>query len=53
MYEVYGVYERHLREEQAVVGEIVGIGGVGVHSTLVKILDSVEHLRPVVRLSVQ
>lgn len=45
--------ECHLCEEQTEVGEIVGVGGVGVHSSLVKVLDSVENGRSVVRLSVQ
>lgn len=50
---MYEVYECHLCEEEAVVGEVVGVGGVGMHGALVKILDFVEHRRPIGRLPVQ
>lgn len=50
---MYEVYDYHLSEEEAVVGEIIGVGGVGVHGALVKIFDFVEHRRSVGRLPVQ
>lgn len=50
---MYEVYECHLCEEKAVVREIVGVGGVGVHGALVKVLDFVKHHRFVGRLPVQ
>lgn len=50
---MYLIVTSHLCEEEAVVGEIVGVGGVGVHGALVKILDFVEHRRSVGRLTVQ
>lgn len=51
-YMVADPWEYHLCKKQAIVGEIVGIGWIGVHCALVQVLDFVKYRRSVGRLTV-